>query len=476
MRTIVAGWLIGIVLPVCAGAQPASCDAVPHGASGCAFRALSLPNPSLDQATFPFSVELYNPLDGTTNVSVEGGALASPLGATIAPRATVVLELPWVATVSTSTATLEVANAAYRITTSRPVVAMQWNSRSPIRSGMVSSANDGSLLRPEQTAATMYRVSTWPSQNLGGPTYPGYVAVIALANATSVSVSAAGGIQAGPGLTATGGTVSLDDGDVLLVSSALDAPSGGTGSDLSGALVTSDKPVLAFAGHALASVPNGASFADHLEEALPSVGLLGTDHLVVRPAAPPGSSGPARHIVKIVGHTPANLATSPSVAGVPTTIAAGQSISFEATTDFRLVSSAPVLVASFLEGSSQFGGGTSQGDPSLTFVVPLTQAQSRIDFVAPAIHAPATALVSAPTGTSVVIDGVTVAGWNAIGSTGFAFAQFGLGTASDAHTATGTAPFTLAVNAYPSGASTSYAYPASFELRTLLFADGFESP
>ena len=196
----------------------------------------------------------------------------------------------------------------------------------------------------------------------------------------------------------------------------------------------------------------------------------------MRPAAPPGSAGPARHIVKIVGHVTATLATTPAVGGAPTSIAPGQVVTFEATSDFRLTSTAPLLVASFVESASQFGGGSSAGDPSQSFVVPISQAQSRVDFIAPAVHAPATALVVAPNGATVTMDGTPVAGWSAIGATGFSFAHVALGTAADAHTAIGSAPFTLTVNAYPTGSATSYSYPGGFTVPTLIFADGFEGP
>ena len=66
MRALAAASLLGLVLPAFVAAQPASCEALPIGAAGCAFRAVSLPNPTLDQTLFRFSVELFNPLDGTT--------------------------------------------------------------------------------------------------------------------------------------------------------------------------------------------------------------------------------------------------------------------------------------------------------------------------------------------------------------------------------------------------------------------------
>ena len=45
--------------------------------------------------------------------------------------------------------------------------------------------------------------------------------------------------------------------------------------DLSGSLVTSDKPVAVFGGHQCANVPSGATFCDHIEEEMPPVSTWG---------------------------------------------------------------------------------------------------------------------------------------------------------------------------------------------------------
>jgi hypothetical protein len=263
--------------------------------------------------------------------------------------------------------------------------------------------------------------------------------------------------------------VLLDLGGVLLVSSAADAPLSGTGSDLSGALVTSDRPVLAFAGHAAAFVPVTAGFADHLEESLPPVSAWGSEYFIARPVSPVGFG--AKHYVKVLADAPTTLSTNPVVAGLTSVLAAGQSSVVEATVDFQLLASAPVAVAAFMEGSSRFSD--QHGDPSQLIVVPSREAQRELDFIAPLRLAPITAQLIAPTGAAVTIDDAAVTGWSAIGTSGQSLAHHSL-CCSDLHHASGTAPFTLSVIAYPP--YTSYWYPGGFELADGLFGDGFESP
>jgi len=280
---------LALMLPVAGRGAPApGCASAPYSSLGCEFYAVSLPNPLLDQTTFAFGVDLLNAGPSQANVSISGGGLGVPLAFSIAPGTNNVTTLPWVAALSLSNATVKITGGAFHIVTSAPVSAVQLNPTAAVAGMADASLADASLLLAATSAGTEFRALTWPTWNGNGTQEAGYVAVIGLGVA-SVTVSAAGTIRPGAGLTSSGGTVSLGQSEVLLIASAADAPLSGTGSDLSGVSISSTAPVLVFSGHAEAQVPNGVSYADHLEEVVLPTAALGRDYFVVRPGNPSGS-------------------------------------------------------------------------------------------------------------------------------------------------------------------------------------------
>jgi hypothetical protein len=439
---------------------------------GCDFYAVSLPSAFLDQATFPFGVQLLNADIATASVSITGGSLVTPDNFDVSSGSSVTHNLPWVTPISMSTSTGKIIGGAYHVMTTRPVSALQLNPTSYMVTNVYSSSNDASLLIPVKSAGTAYRVVVWPTWNALGSQYPGHVAVVGTAAGTMVTITAAGTIQPGAGLNASGGNIALDAGDVLLISSALDAPTDGYGSDLSGTLITSTAPVLVWSGHTGTFIPAGNGFADHLEEIQPPVSALGNDYVIVRPGNPStGSQTGARHVVKVVGTVNGTiLTTDPFIAGTPNSLQAGQAATFEATVDFHLQASQPIAVGLFMEGS-QTNGFNNAGDPSQSIPIPTSQARRTVDFFAPSQLGPWHAQVVAPANAAINVDGSAVTGWTPISGSGYSVALVSL-SGIGAHHAAGNRPFTLSVYTYPT--YTSYWYPASLGLGDIIFADGFQ--
>lgn len=450
-----------------------SCNPQPNSNVGCNFYAVTLPNLILqNQTSFHFGVAMLNSGPAAVGVTVTGGTLGSPDSFSIPAGSSVTRQLPWVSSISTSSATAKTAGGAYHITSTGPISALQLNPTEPEVSSIFSQSNDASLLIPVESAGASYRAVVWPTWSVVGNEYPGFIAVVANTAATSVQIIAPGTIQPGAGLTANGGTVSLDQGDVLLIASALDATSFSYGSDLSGTQITSSAAVLVWTGHAGADIDAGTGFADHLEESLPPLSALGDDYLIVRPGNPSGSPTGARHYVKIVGTVNGTtLTTSPPISGAPLSLNVGTSASFEATVDFHLHSSSPVAVGLFMEGSATTGFG-NVGDPSQSIAVPTFQRRRSIDFSAPISFAPVFAQLVAPTGTTISLDSAIVSGWSTIGGSGYSVATVAL-CCTDAHHATGDQPFSLTVHAYPPG-NTSYWYPGGLGIDDVIFRNGFD--
>lgn len=459
-----------------AAAQP--CANLPLSNIGCEFYAATLPNPLLDQSTFYFSVSLHNPGVDPVQVTITRGASILVSGQVIAAGAVAEFQLPWVSALSITETSTAVVDGAYHVVTTGPVTAIQLNPRDYTRMGTFAYTLDSSLLLPLHAAGVAYRPAVWPTHRISSTTQrPGFVAIVGISDGTSVTVAPTGALQAGGGLTSVGGTVVLDADDVVLAASALDGPSDPSyGSDLSGTLITASAPVIVFAGHACPYIPANQGFCDHLEESVPPIATLATDHLVELPF---NSHGTPRHFVKVVADSDdTNLSFDPAAVAPPTTLDAGEVLTFEATAPFRVHSTARVLVASFLEGESMFPNpGSHRGDPAQTHIVPVAQTRSTSAFLAPPNFTQNWAQLVAPAGAAITVDGAAATGWTAIGGTGYETARValcgsGAGGCTGAHAASGDSPFSIALHGYAQ--YTSYAHPAGMDLDPVLLEDGFE--
>src|SRR6185312_15838186 len=166
------------------------------------------------------------------------------------------------------------------------------------------------------------------------------------------------------------------------------------------------------------------------------------------PGNPSGSASGAVHYVKLVGTVDATtVTTDPFVAGSPSTLQAGQVSTFQASVDFHLQASHPVVVGTFMEGSQvpSFGG---LGDPSESIAVPTSQARRALDFMASPALTPAFAELVAPTGAALLVDGTPVSGWTAIGASGYSVAHVSV-CCTDMHHASGNRSFLLSIYSYP---------------------------
>jgi hypothetical protein len=326
--------------------------------------------------------------------------------------------------------------------------------------------------------------ATW---GFNGPSVeePGIVDIIATTNNTSVTLNLRGGasIQTGGGLNnATGSnTVTLNAGDVLQVASAQDAPQPGYGSDMSGSTITASAPVEVLGGSDCTFIPANQWACDHIEEINFPLETLRNDYLVTLPYnvnAPQSAGSPpwGRQFVKVVGTANGTTLTAdPPQGGLPASIGAGQVVWLESTTNFHLTSNHPVMVGQFMESTYNFGtacvnsfagsGPQDCGDPAMSLAVATPQFRTSYQFIAPPSYSENWVNVIAPNGATVTVDGTTVTGFSAIGSSsGYSVAHFPLctGGCSGVHSATSSSPFGIEVYGY--GVYTSYMYPGGLNL------------
>jgi IgGFc binding protein len=442
-----ASGTVDLILDVNGYFAPA-CSNLPAANVGCEFYAVPLTNTLLTFAASNFAVALANSTSRDASIVISGGALALPQTYTLGAAAVSFINLPWVTGLQTTGATVLSSGGAYRIVSDRPISAYQFNPLEP------SSSNDASLLLPVQALTGNYRVAGWPSWY----TLSGFFAVVATEDQTLVSIAPSASILAGGGLSTSGGSATLNRGDVLQVL----APTTGVftyGNDLSGSVVAASKPVAVFGGHDATYIPAGSGFADHLEEQLPPAETLGTELVVAVPANP--SAPLPKHYVKLVGtQDGTSLTVTPAVPGAPSSLNAGQSGTFEATQDFRVISSVPVIGAQYLEGA----GEVVAGDPSMCMVVPSAQFRTQHAFAAPGTFTQNWVTIVAPTGAAVSLDGVVLNQniFTTIAGTPWAVASVVLSGLTNLHRVSASVPIGAYVYGYDQAAS--YMFPAGMAL------------
>ncbi len=458
------------------GACQGDCANIGQSYIGCEYYSVTMSNSALNQAVFSFSISISNTGTSTASINITGpsGFLRND---TIAAGGIKEYTLPWVPALSSTgrLITQTVVGGAYHIKSTEPVTVYQFSPRDYNIGANNSFTNDASLLLPVNAMTGNYVVAagaTW-FFSAGGLQYPGTVAIIGTQNGTSVQYTIPPGnpITAGAGLTANGGTVTINKGDVLQIASGQNGTAGAFGSDQSGARITASQPVEVFGGTDCTNMPTAVQYCDHIEEVVFPLETLRNDYLVVRPY---NQNATPRNYIKLIGtQAGTTITTDPSGIGAPASLGAGQVAFFEAQVDFRVTSSAPIIVGQFMEGQNNFGGGcfdsqsnATCGDPAFTVAVATAQFRRTYQFVAPPTYGQNWVNVIAPNGASITVDGVAVPQGTAIGASGY-WAQkvslcVGVGC-TGVHSAAGNVPFGIAVYGY--GQYTSYWYPGGLDLK-----------
>ncbi len=430
---------------------------------------------------FQFAVVISNTSGQPAGVTIEDGGLTAPITLSVPAQSVAVQSLPWhdgLKLCSGGTANgcghpvtpgILAAKGSFHLRSTHPVTVYQFSPLNYQSGADFSYTNDASLLLPTNVWTGDYVVAAWTQLDadpVGLNTWPGLMAVTAKEDNTSVLITTKSDVPAGTGSPAfTAGVpqaVTLNAGDTL----ELTAP-GTYGvtplADLTGSFVAADKPVQVISGHYCAYVPDSTvGFCDHMEQSMFPIDTLSKAYIVTTPIMPNLPNGKERviRIVATAGDT--QLTYDPPQAGAPTTISGSVGyIEIPRTTgNFLITADKKVLVVEYMEGQDA-GGNT--GDPAMSLAVATDQYRDNYMFHAPTNYENNYVNVTAPTGTTVMLDGTEVTGWTAIGSSGYDMARVSLGAGNNGnHTATGTAPFGISV--YGFGQYTSYWYPGGLNL------------
>lgn len=426
---------------------------------GCEYWAVDLDNAMIDEtlnaAAQQFAVVVSNPhpdLPARVSVEQDDSAVGAdndpvqmlevvvpPLGLEVLPLGPREVDGSAPGTYNTGTHTA-LTRAAYRLRSSVPVVAVQFN---PLENVDVFS-NDASLLKPVEALGgsadvrVSYVALGWP-QTIASTDDPdtnfsasmpadlrAFLTIVGTSPDTTVRVRPTVDFLGAPGVAATaaGGMleVTLQPFDVL------NLETDGFNADVTGTIVESDRPVAVFSGGEASDAPtfeikaDRRCCADHLEEQLDPVRTAGTEFVAtvssnrsaaVRRAGAEIGVVPQPEAFRVVATTNAGARITTSLKNEFAKFLLREQGDFaEITTesDFLLSSDQPVMLGHVTPSQSAAGvpTGLPGGDPSFVIVPPVEQFRSTYVFLTPDRYAFDFLRVIAPVGASVFLDGVSL--------------------------------------------------------------------
>jgi hypothetical protein len=409
---------------------------------GCEFWAVDLDQQdgASDPASMPWGVALSNAGQSQANVTIElnEAAPGQPVALKVVKQVSILpgaLEAVVLPTREldcgvkpndyTSPGTC-LSSKAYRITSSYPIIAYQFNVFAN------AFSNDASLLLPTTALGKWHRVIGW---NAGHPVlidFPGlpkiidrsYVTIVGTKPNTTVKVRPSWRIRGNPPIAATapGGEIVANLGPFDVLNLETDDATMGedqkTMADLTGTVVESNQPVAVFSGVESTSAPgwldvpkppgwtsDDTCCLDHLEEQIFPVESVGSKYVVAR--SPVRSTGGFKEpdVIRFLGVAEtANVTTTLPSPYDKFTLQPGQVVTTWAQADFTVSSDKPVMVAQILI-SGEYLAGAYTGDPSLTIIPPVEQFRTEYVIMTPGSWSSNYVVITTAATTKTVLDG-----------------------------------------------------------------------
>ncbi|WAS95492.1 IgGFc-binding protein [Nannocystis punicea] len=337
---------------------------------------------------------------------------------------------------------------SYRIESDVPVVAYL---HSPIGA---EATNDASMLFPEHALQASYVIASYRQTQEGSPSY---FNVIAIADGTTVTWTPPVTTSAGAGVpqvfAGQTGKVVMNRFDTLQVI----AP--GPAGDLSGTIVSADRPIWVVGANECANVPSKqVSYCDHVEEQMLPLAYWGLQYV----GAHSPVRGKEKHYWRVYGGADGTtVKTEPALPGTPLLLNRGewQELVVANGTSVIFSGDKPFLPVQYLESQD---GGSGTGDPAMVQAIPVEQFLARYAFATGTGYSQHFAqIVRTRGGAEVLVDGAPVGGYYAVG--GFEVADWPI--AEGAHLAESAQPFGIVNVGYTE--VTSYAYPGGTRLEVI---------
>ncbi len=444
--------------------------------SGCDYWAVDLDNVG-DAVTKPYAIVVTNLTDQTSvvTVSIKAGAgitTEEVASQEVGPGQLHVFDgLPTQNMMASG-----VFWTGYRVQSTAAIIAYQFN---PLDNDATYS-NDASLLLPSHRYGKEYIVMSQRQFGEGEAASRGAVTILASTSATKVQITTTTSTQSGDGVQAMQAGVSyeyvLDPFQVMNIKS--DAEAG----DLTGTIITSDKPIGVFGGHDCAfSETSEFCCCDHVEQQLFPVKTWGKEYVAAKSFSRHSEVDRWRVLASVDG---TEVSFHPESVSPPVLLGRGQFFEVATAADFTISATEPVMVSQMLSSSSQivtphswipcftdaecaqeyacspvdlfttlclapsctpgttgtcpsghtcveidpiFGGGSCEptGDPAMILSAPVEQFRTEYVFLSPLNYRDDYVNIVAPTSAEVTLDGLPLGGasWTSIPGTGWKVAR-----------------------------------------------------
>lgn len=400
---------------VCSDGNTVSGECDSDGGCPATFNCVTQDMCMLDAAGSPFAVVVSNPNAFEVTVNVANGSGTS-VDSVLAGGEVKSIYPSDIGFADQSIDGSAVAAAAYRVQSTAPIVAYQFN---PLDNENVFS-NDGSLLIPRQTFDTDYYAMTQGGleRRPVNKDFNGYVAVVAWKDGTEVTVTPTGDVRAGqsqPAIASGVATVfTLNAFDVLSLESTGTSDLTGTQVQVTGGDMAT---VGVFAGHEAVSLAGAtpACCADHIEEMMFPTSTWGKEFAIARSQQRVTETD----LLRIMAQVPNTTVTISSSATCPV-LAAGEFCEVDIDEDVEITSTEPILIGHYLRSVLAEGvDPAGSGDPSLAIAVPVEQFRSSYSFLVPMEYQEQYISIVAIMGNAVTLDGTDIsAQLTAMGSNG----------------------------------------------------------
>lgn len=285
--------------------------------------------------------------------------------------------------------------------------------------------------------------------------YGGEFSIVATEDDTSIDITPTADNATSTRLAGQTFTITLNQGQTYQFQTA------GVGVDITGTVITANRPIAVFGAHQIADVPVTATAADHLVEQLPPISTWGQSFVTV-----PLKTRIGGDTFRILA---SNDGTHVSINGTELAVL-DQGEFYEQIIDgpSQITADQPILVAQYSNGSS-FDSVTS--DPFMMLVPPFEQFLGKYTVTTPTTGFSQNFInIAAPSSAVgfLTLDGVTISSddFTAIGTSGFSYAQISVELGShviaDSRTAGKGSPFGVSV--YGFDYYDSYGYPGGISL------------
>jgi hypothetical protein len=363
---------------------------------------------------------------------------------------------------------------SFEIITDVPVVAYQIN---PYGGGS-AAVTASSLLLPTSVWDTDYVAVNVTASGLAGSPSLNIIAkednTVATIHPTAAIVGGNGVPSGNPGQPMT---ITLGKGQHVQITQE---------AELSGSVVTADKPIGFMAGQPCMNMPTSTAYCDHGEQMIPPVRALGSRYVGVmyRPRVP----AETRTFWKLVGAVDNTTLTWSTPVGGPATINKGQTVTFETGTPFVVSSQDPdhpFMLFTYMSSSQHVAEGF--GDPDFVVNVPPDQFMGQYTFFTDPTYPETNLVITRKRGNDAQFHDVLldclgpVTGWTPIdGDLEFARVDLVTGNfqnvgacSTGRHEMRSDAPFGLQVwgwgtpNTTTFTANVSYGYPAGMNVKPI---------